>query len=601
MTPWLARLHRWIGLVVALQFALWLLGGLTMSLLDPAKVDGSATRAPAPQHPAWPADARSPGSVVGAGGEVESVESAWLLGRPVYRIKGGGGSALRDARSGEVVRIDAATASAVATADYAGNGHALAPELLSSVPIEARDHEAPLWRIHFDDPADTTLYVSTADGRVLERRNRTSRLFDVAWMLHIMDYRGRSDFNHPLVVTAAAGGTWMALSGLWLLGAAFGRGALRPAWLRRDATVSVTGGDGVAVTTIHAREGEPMLAALAQAGLPLPSRCGGGQTCGQCVVRVVPAPTPTAGDRARIEPSRLADGYRLACALGARDGLVVQVADVDAILTTYAARVESVTPFGPWLREVVLRPEPAMAWPAGASVEVGMPAYSIGREALSDVRAALPAAVLQALPARIDNPEPIERPYSPALASMTSGGAMPLLVRLDIDTARAHPVGRGSAYLFSLRPGDRVQLRGPFGDFRLREGRRPKFFIGGGAGMAPLRAMLRQRLADGGNEPMQVWIGARDPQDVPYVDELAQLAADHPHIAVHTVFSASDNAGTGPRWLHDVLRDALAVQAGLADYEFYVCGPPVMLDAVSAVLCESGVSSERIAFDRFGA
>src|SRR3546814_8614414 len=82
--------------------------------------------------------------------------------------------------------------------------------------LEVRDHEAPIWRVPFEDGEGTTLYVSGQDGRVLERRNDTWRIFDFVWMLHIMDYTGRQDFNNPLVIMAGSGGLWIALSGFWL-------------------------------------------------------------------------------------------------------------------------------------------------------------------------------------------------------------------------------------------------------------------------------------------------------------------------------------------------------------------------------------------------
>ncbi|MCP2775214.1 hypothetical protein, partial [Salmonella enterica] len=75
-----------------------------------------------------------------------------------------------------------------------------------------------MWQVDFNDAAGTSLYIDAQDASVLERRNDTWRVFDVAWMLHIMDYTGREDFNHPLIVTFAIAGLWMALSGLWLLG-----------------------------------------------------------------------------------------------------------------------------------------------------------------------------------------------------------------------------------------------------------------------------------------------------------------------------------------------------------------------------------------------
>ena len=99
--------------------------------------------------------------------------------------------------------------------------------------LEVRGHESPIWRVPFNDEDDTTLYVSGQDGRILERRNDSWRLFDFVWMLHIMDYTGRQNFNQPLVIMAASGGLWIVLSGIWLLVTSFRLSEFVPARRRQ--------------------------------------------------------------------------------------------------------------------------------------------------------------------------------------------------------------------------------------------------------------------------------------------------------------------------------------------------------------------------------
>src|SRR3546814_12131109 len=105
---------------------------------------------------------------------------------------------------------------------------------MTDVKLEVRDQETPMWSVTFEDGEGTTLYVSGQDGRVLERRNDTWRIFDFVWMLHIMDYTGRQDFNNPPVIMAGSGGLWTALSGFWLLVTGFRLGGLVPKRLRPD-------------------------------------------------------------------------------------------------------------------------------------------------------------------------------------------------------------------------------------------------------------------------------------------------------------------------------------------------------------------------------
>jgi Na+-transporting NADH:ubiquinone oxidoreductase subunit F len=219
MTRTMRTLHKWVALVLALQFVAWMASGLALSLIDHHAANGEPHRRPAeaPTRP-WPVGVQSPVQVVAASRErVQRIESAWLQDRPVYRLVGAERTWLLDAASGEPVTIDALVARALASADYVGDAPAAAPEWLEEAPREAIEHAAPLWRVRFTDDVDTTLYVSAVDGRILERRNAQSRWFELFWMLHTMDYSGRGNFNHPLVIVSAAGGLFAALTGVWLL------------------------------------------------------------------------------------------------------------------------------------------------------------------------------------------------------------------------------------------------------------------------------------------------------------------------------------------------------------------------------------------------
>ncbi len=219
MTGWMRTLHKWAGLILAVQFLLWMGSGLVMSLLDHDKVQGHQYRAHAtPKSTQWPTGTLAPSRVLSAAElPVQSLEAMWLRDRPVYRLSNTARTWLVDARDGRSVAINAATALAIVRADYSGPGRAGTPVSLTTPTLEVRGHPAPIWRVDFDDDDATTLYVSGQDGRILARRNDTWRIFDIAWMLHIMDDTERADFNHPLVVTAAAGGLWIALTGAWLL------------------------------------------------------------------------------------------------------------------------------------------------------------------------------------------------------------------------------------------------------------------------------------------------------------------------------------------------------------------------------------------------
>ncbi len=558
MTAWLRKLHRWVGLVIGLQFLLWMGSGLLMALLDHDTVSGHATRT----HSAasdWPlGEVLAPATVAAAAGTgLDAVESAWLLDAPMYKLTRKGASWLVDARSGARRVLTARDATALAVADYNGNGQPAAPILLAEPGLEARRHKGPLWKVAFGDAANTTLYLSASDGKVLERRNDTWRLFDIAWMLHIMDYSGRADFNHPLVIMAAAGGTWMAVTGLWLLFAVFRLRDFLPSRWQATVMLTVDAGHG-SERTIAARPGATVFDSLAGEGIDLPSTCGGGQQCGLCQVNVCEAPPPTASERALIGADRLDDGFRLACSL--RPDKPMRLGLDGASLQQVDAVVLAIHDHSPTLREIFLRPDAGLAFAPGQSLQVAVPTPDDGGA--------------------------VWRCYSPSLP-WVPGGDIALLVRLL--------PGRGPAYLFGLEAGATVSLRGPVGRLRLGEGGAPKVFIGGGAGMAPLRAMLLALVTRATSEPITIWYGARADSDAPYAVEFARLAAQHAHVEANLVLAASGNAMT----LHEAARQSLMQRDDLHDCEFYVCGAPIMLQQTLQMLAGLGVAPGKVVFEDF--
>ena len=199
MSPWMRRLHKWVGLLLAIQFVLWMSSGVVMSLLDAKKVQGREYRIKPPAAPEWPRNVLAPDAVLAASaGKVMAITSGWLLDRPVYRLQGDKRSWLVDASDGRSVSIDGALARTIASASYSGSGKAGTPRLLNYT-LETRAHKEPVWRMDFNDEDETAVYVSSVSGNVLEHRNNTWRLFDFFWMLHIMDYSERTDFNLSLI------------------------------------------------------------------------------------------------------------------------------------------------------------------------------------------------------------------------------------------------------------------------------------------------------------------------------------------------------------------------------------------------------------------
>ena len=223
------KFHRWLGLVLGLQVVLWISGGLVMSAVPLERVRGE-DRSQGAAPPSIPASTPllSPTAAAKALGypAVSGARLVWRLGHPAWRLETPAGAVHVDATTGNAMAdLTAPEARAVAVADYSGDAPVASVALQEDATLEIRGLTPPLWRVDFADGRRTTIYVDPASGEIAARRNLLWRVYDVFWMLHIMDYRARDDFNHSLLVGSAATAWFLALTGLWLV----------VLWLRRRA------------------------------------------------------------------------------------------------------------------------------------------------------------------------------------------------------------------------------------------------------------------------------------------------------------------------------------------------------------------------------
>ncbi len=361
---------------------------------------------------------------------------------------------------------------------------------------------------------------------------------------------------------------------------------------------------------IQSQTGRKLLSALNDNGVLVPSACAGAGTCGLCRVQIVgDTPPPLPVEAARLSPADVRAGMHLACQVTLRGDLAVRVRDDLLAAEAYEARVASVTALTPLIREIVLDlpADNATMLFAGAFIQITAPPFSLNFDQISVTDSFAEVwAPLRAL--SVQTTEPVTRAYSIAnRPEDTRAGRVVLNIRLALPPPRVTgaPPGIVSSWLFSVQPGDTIPVAGPFGTFRVQDTERELVFLGGGVGMAPLRAMIFE-VVEQQHSPRKTsfWYGARSRDDLFYVDELNALAANHDNFDWTVALSDPDpdDAWTGETgFIHTVVWETyLRDHPNPQDCEFYLCGPPMMIAAVLKMLDDLGVKSEQIFNDDFG-
>lgn len=371
-------------------------------------------------------------------------------------------------------------------------------------------------------------------------------------------------------------------------------------------TVTVNGTRKLPGTT-----GQKLLPILTGAGIPVPSGCAGAGTCGLCRVTVTGgggAPLPT--ETARLSRAEIRGGLRLACQVVVREALSVRLPDALLSAETLACPVVSTRMVAPLIREIVLAvPANADFRPrAGSFVQVAAPPYRLDFAAIEvapEHEATWRDQGWRRLTGR--SAAAVTRAYSLANRPQDEGRIV-LNIRLAVPPPGAGaevPPGIVSSWLFGLRPGDTVEVSGPFGDFGARDTGREMVLIGGGVGMAPLRAIVHDQLDRlGSPRRISYWFGARSGADAFYVDEFRDLERRHPNFRFTLALSdpaPGDETGHETGFIHDVAHRAyLRDHPAPWDCEYYLCGPPLMIQAVRRMLDGIGVEPDAIFFDDFG-
>jgi len=373
-----------------------------------------------------------------------------------------------------------------------------------------------------------------------------------------------------------------------------------------DVSILVNGDqDGL----IKTPAGGKLLQTLANEGLFLSSACGGGGTCAQCKCKVLDGGgSMLATEKSHFTKREEAEGWRLSCQVPVKENMKIEVPEEVFGVKKWECVVESNVNVATFIKELVLKlPEGEnVDFRAGGYVQLECAPHEIDYKNFDieeEYRGDWDKFNLWQYKSSVK--ETVIRAYSMANYPEEKG-----LVKFNIRIASPppgtdFPAGQMSSYVFNLKPGDKITVYGPFGEFFARDTDAEMVFIGGGAGMAPMRSHIFDQLKRlNSDRKMSFWYGARSLREMFYQDEYDQLQADNENFKWHVALSdpaPEDNWEGYTGFIHNVLlENYLRDHPAPEDCEYYMCGPPMMNSAVIQMLKSLGVEDENIMLDDFG-
>ena len=363
--------------------------------------------------------------------------------------------------------------------------------------------------------------------------------------------------------------------------------------------------------------GGKLLNVLADNKVFVSSACGGGGTCAQCKVHVHEGggdtlPTETG----HINKREAREGMRLSCQVNVKQDMNIAVPPDVFSVKKWECEVVSNDNVATFIKEFVVRlpPGETLDFESGGFIQIEVPPFECDFKDFEgiDERFHPDWDRFKVWDFKAVNTETIVRAYSMG-NHPAEGDIIMLNIRIAVPPPdrssptgwKQVPPGLATSYIFSRKPGDKVTISGAFGEFFIQETEREMVYIGGGAGMAPLRSHLFHlfhTLKTG--RKVSYWYGARNPNEVFYEDLFRQIEEKFPNFEFHIAMSdprPEDNWDGYVGFIHQVLNDNyLAQHQAPEDVEYYICGPPIMLQAVQGMLDSLGVEEEMIRYDDFG-
>ena len=362
--------------------------------------------------------------------------------------------------------------------------------------------------------------------------------------------------------------------------------------------------------TISVPAGGKLLGALASEKIFVSSACGGGGSCAQCKVKVHSGGgsiLPT--EESHITKREAACGDRLSCQVAVKQDMTVEVPEEVFGVKKWECTVISNDNKATFIKELKLAIPDGESVPfrAGGYIQIECPPYEIAyKDYVMEDEYKPDWERFGFFDVVAKNSEDCIRAYSMANYPLEEGIIM-LNVRIATPPpGQLHlPAGIMSSYIWSLKPGDKVTISGPFGEFFARDTKKEMIFVGGGAGMAPMRShILDQFLRLNTDRKVVFWYGARSLREMFYVEDFDALAKKYPNFEWHVALSdpqPEDNWTGHTGFIHNILHEQyLKDHEAPEDCEYYMCGPPIMNTSVINMLLDIGVERDDIMLDDFG-
>ncbi|MDA8753759.1 NADH:ubiquinone reductase (Na(+)-transporting) subunit F [Candidatus Marinimicrobia bacterium] len=363
---------------------------------------------------------------------------------------------------------------------------------------------------------------------------------------------------------------------------------------------------------VKTRPGSTLLNVLSNQTIFLPSACGGGGTCAMCKCQVFEGGGEILStETGHITRSEAKDNWRLACQVKVKEDMKIQVPEEIFSIQKWECSVESNENVATFIKELVLNlPEGEnLNFEAGGYIQIDIPEYHDLQFSDFNVEDEYHPDwdKFKIWDLVAHNDEPVFRAYSMA-NHPAEGNRVMLNVRIATPPPplwNEAPPGLASSYIFNLKPGDKVTVSGPYGEFFIKDTEREMVYIGGGAGMAPMRSHLFHlfnTLKSG--RKVSFWYGARSVREMFYDDQFKKIDAEFPNFTYNVALSEpmkEDNWTGSTGFIHQVLHDEyLSKHEDPTEIEYYMCGPPPMINACDNMLDNLGVEKEMIAYDSFG-